>query len=149
MKKFEYYFGILTVISIILNLLNVPLSAILSIYVILCLSTMYFYLGFALFNGIYLRGIFKKELYKGVSLQRTLVAIVTGIALSFMLIGTLFQMHSWPYAYFTFSFGASLAGVILIVGLFKYSKTKSNYYLEIFKRILFYALLGFIVYFIA
>ena len=149
MKKFEYYFGILAVISIILNLMDVPWSAILSTYVILCLSTMYFYLGFALFNDINLRNIFNKESYKGLNSVRILGAISTGIAVSFMLIGTLFQMHSWPYAYFTFSFGASLAGVILIVGLIKYSKTKSGYYLEIFKRILFYALLGFIVYFIA
>ncbi len=86
MKLTEKIFATLSLIGLTLNLLNIPGGTLLMIFSISMLSIIYMYFGFAFFNGIRLRHIFKKEAYKGVGVWRILGSIGTGITLSILLI---------------------------------------------------------------
>ncbi len=100
------------------------------------------YFSFALFNGVRFRGIFKSSSYKEIGVARILGAILTGFALSITIIGLLFKFQSWPGALMNIMLGVFALTIAIIVGGIKYAKTKSNYYIEIFKRIAIYGGLG-------
>ncbi len=134
MKKAEIIIATLSIIALGLNLLLIPGGGVLTVLTLSTLSMIYFYLGFALFNDIKLRRIFKKDSYKEISSLRILGAVVAGFALSMTTIGFMFKFQSWPGA--DFNLGAGLVGLLIvtIIGAIKYSKNKSNYYIRIFKR---------------
>jgi TonB family protein len=145
MKKTEIILGVIAIIALTIQLLNLPGGGILTVLTLSTVSTMYMFLSFALFNDIRLRKIFKKDSYKGISTMRILGAILTGLALSITTIGLLFKFQSWPGASFPLRFGLFGLLIGLIVGLIKYQKTKSDYYTKIFKRIAIYGGLGLIL----
>lgn len=134
MKKAEIIIATLSIIALGLNLLLIPGGGVLTVLTLSTLSMIYFYLGFALFNDIKLRRIFKKDSYKEISSLRILGAVGAGFALSMTTIGFMFKFQSWPGA--DFNLGAGLVGLLIvtIIGAIKYSKNKSNYYIRIFKR---------------
>lgn len=135
MKLTEKIFATLSLIGLTLNLLNIPGGTLLMIFTISMLSIIYMYFGFAFFNGIRLRHIFKKEAYKGVGVWRILGSIGTGITLSILLISIMFRIQSWPGASVSLIQGALFSLIIFIVGLIKFSKSKSNFYKRIFLRL--------------
>lgn len=145
MKKAEIIFGVVALTALVLNLLLMPKSGVLIFISLLTLSLFYFCLSFALFNGIRFRHIFKKDSYKGISAMRILGAIFAGHALSLIIIGLLFRFQSYPLATTSLVVGLIELGLVLIVGLIRYSKTKSDYYTKIFKRIAVYGGLGLIL----
>ena len=134
MKKAEIIIATLSIIALGLNLLLIPGGGVLTVLTLSTLSMIYFYLGFALFNDIKLRRIFKKDSYKEISSLRILGAVGAGFALSMTTIGFMFKFQSWQGA--DFNLGAGLVGLLIvtIIGAIKYSKNKSNYYIRIFKR---------------
>lgn len=77
--------------------------------------------------------------------MRIVGAILTGLALSMTIIGLLFKFQSWPGATMNLAIGLLGLVIALIVGTIKYSKTKSDYYTKIFKRIAVYGGLGVIL----
>ena len=109
------------------------------------LSIIYVFLGFALFNDIRLRNIFKKESYTSVSGLRILGAVGAGWALSATINGLMFKFQSWPGA--DSNLGVGLVGLLIvtIIGTIKYSKNKSEYYTRIFMRIAIFGGLGLIL----
>ena len=145
MKKVEIIFGLLVVIALVLNIFLITTGTMFTILLLGLLSTFYMYLSFALFNNIGLRKIFKKESYEKTSKLRVVGAVLTGFALAMTLIGILFKVQSWPA---TVNLFGGLMGLLiaLIVGLVKYQKSKSDYYINIFKRIAIYGGFGLIFY---
>ncbi len=134
MKKTEITILTISIIAIALNFFLVPGGSVLTVFSLSFLATIYFYFGFALFNTIRLRNIFKKESYKDIASQRIIGAIGAGVALSITTLGVLFKLLSWPGA--TVNLIAGLLGIIivLIIGTIKYFNNKSDFYLTIFKR---------------
>ncbi len=134
MKKTELTILIISIIAIALNFFLVPGGTVLTVFSISFLTTIYFYFGFALFNNIKLRNIFKKESYKGITSQRLIGSIGAGLALALTAIGILFKLLSWPGS--TVNLGVGLLGllIVLIIGSIKYFNNKSKFYLPIFKR---------------
>ena len=145
MKKAEIILGAIALIALALNLLLVSGGGVLTVLSLSTLSVLYMYLSFALFNGIRLRHIFKKDSYKGISTMRIVGAILTGLALSMTIIGLLFKFQSWPGATVNLAIGLLGLAIALIVVTIKYSKTKSDYYTKIFKRIAVFGGLGLIL----
>jgi hypothetical protein len=148
MKKGEIIIATLYIIALVLNLLLIPGGVVLTVLTLSTLSTLsvlYMYLSFALFNGIRLRKIFKKDSYKGISAMRIVGAVGTGLALSMTTIGLLFKIQSWPGA--SFILGTGLVGLLIvtIIGTIKYLKNKSEFYTRIFKRIAVFGALGLIL----
>ena len=75
MKKAEIIIVTLSIIALAMNLLLVPGGGVLTVLALSTFSIIYFYLGFALFNDIRLRKIFKKDSYKEISSSRILGAV--------------------------------------------------------------------------
>ena len=98
------------------------------------LGCLYFYLGFALFNGIRLRNIFKADSYKGIGTWKILTAIGTGITLSILTIGFMFFILNYPMAETFMVVGIALAAIIIILALIKNAKEKDQFYRNIILR---------------
>ena len=60
---------------------------------LLVLSTLYCYFGFALFNNIRLKEIFKKDRHTEISVLRIIGAVFSGMILSTYVIGILFKLQ--------------------------------------------------------
>jgi hypothetical protein len=145
MKKAELILGILSLLAVGMNLLLVPGGSVLTVLTLSTFSMMYFYFGFALFNGIRLRQISKKDSYKGISTWRILGAAGAGVAISWLIIGLMFKFQSWPGAHFNLGFGLAALSIVTGIGLVKYAKSKSPYYTRIFKRAAVFGGLGLIL----
>jgi hypothetical protein len=131
-----------------MNLFLIPGGGIATVLTLFILTSIYFYLGFALFNGIRFRQIFKKESFKGISNLKMVGAVGTGFSLSMIIIGILFFIQSWPDPKASIIMGLTLILIIMTISLFKYWKTRSKYYKNILIRIVIIASIGLVVLFI-
>lgn len=147
MKKAELIIITLSIIALGLDLFFTS-NSFLALLPLIFLSMFYMYLSFAIFNGIRLRNILKKESYTVVSPIRIIGAIGTGFALSTTIFGIISKFQCWPGASSNISVGLLGLLIITIIGLIKYSKNKSEYYTRIFKRIAIFGGLGLILFLI-
>ncbi len=145
MKKIELILGVIAIIGIVLKLFHIPGGAALTILSLLTLSVFYYVFSFALFNGIRLRDIFKKEAYKETNIWRIIGAIVIGWDLSIVIIGGLFKLQSWPGGNLELLIGLVIAIIILIIAMIFYLKNKAEYYKRIAIRIAIYGGLGLVL----
>ena len=135
MKKLEKILALLIFISLILKFNLIAGGSMLLVCSLTVLSLIYYPLGFAFFNGIRLREIFKKSSYTGISTWRILGAIGAGMAFSALCMGILFKLQFWTGANMNLLAGLVTIPIILVIVLIKYSKSKSEYYIRIIKRI--------------
>lgn len=135
MKRLEKILAILILIAFVLKLILVPFSGVLLTIFLLIIALIYYPFGFAFFNNIRLRNIFKKESYKGISVLHIIGAIVVGMALSVICVGILFKIQGYPMANLLLTDGLISSVIILIIGLIKYHKSKSSYYSFMLNRI--------------
>lgn len=135
MKKLEKILGILIILALILKLVLIPGANILTVISLSILACIYYPLGFAFFNGIRLREVFKKDSYKGISAMRIIGTIGLGMGLAVICIGILFKLQHWPGGDTNLIAGLATTLIILIIALIKYLKSKSDYYKPIFTRI--------------
>jgi hypothetical protein len=142
MKKVEIAITVISMISIVMYLFLIPESSLLIIVSFLLLVYFYSFIGFALFNGIRLMDVTKKASYKNISEQRIIGAIGAGIALSITVLGIMMYVLAGPGGLIILPTGLILLAIVTVVGYIKYSKNKSGYYIEIFKRIVFFSGLG-------
>jgi len=136
MKTLEKVLGLLLMVGFILKLALISGSSILIVLPLLILSGIYFYLGFAFFNDIPLKVLFKKESYANISLFRILGTIGFGFSLSLITIGILFKIQLWKGANLDLLIGLVLISIITIVSLIKFLKNKDKFYNRIFARII-------------
>lgn len=142
MKKAEITLIITAIIGVILSFIPVPGGNILTILSITFLACMYFYFGFALFNGIRFRDIFKKASYQGISALRIVVAIAVGMCISTALTGIEFRLMMWEGTAVMLLVGSFSVCLMTIVAVIKYATGKSPFYLNILKRSVPYTLLA-------
>ncbi|WP_378172989.1 hypothetical protein [Aquimarina sp. SS2-1] len=149
MRKLELYiFPMVFLVGIALYFLGWPFGNELIIISLFGLSCLYFYFGFAIFNKLSLRRIFKKESYQGISAWRIVGAICTGISISIVLLGVLFKIFRWPFANQLLIIGVSFLNVIFLAGLYKILKEKRPFYQRLMVRVVFYGISGYIFWFI-
>lgn len=134
MKKLEIILIIGAVVGLLLSLFNVPLNSLIVSVFFIALGSIYFYLGFALLNGIRFRNILKAESYKGVGPWRIAIAIGTGIALSNLTMGFMFSILSYPMAETLLTFGMVLAAIMIILALIRNARDKNQFYRNIILR---------------
>jgi hypothetical protein len=135
MKRTELILIGIAVLALIMKFLHLPASGILTVLSLSSISVIYMYLGFALFNNLRFRKIFKKESYKEISTKRIVGGIGAGLALSVSAIGILFKFQSWPGASANLIMGIVGLSVVTIISLIKMQKNKDNYYSNILKRV--------------
>ena len=94
------------------------------------------YFGFAFFNQVLLKDIFKKATYKDISAKRIIGGIFAGLALSLAVIAVLFKVESWPGSIFQMWLGIFALSITTLIAAIKRITVKDNYYSKILKRTL-------------
>lgn len=142
MKKAEITFIALAFVGVLFKFLHYPGSEELIIISFSSLSVLYMYFGFALFNNIKLRSIFKKTFYTGISSKRIIGGIGAGAALSFSAIGLMFKFQSFPGSLIQLGIGLFALTIVAIISLVKNRKRQDEYYQNILKRVIAFALVS-------
>jgi len=144
MKKLEVILIIGAVIGLFLVLFNVPLHTLVVTLFFPALGVLYYCLGFALFNDIRFRDIFKADSYKGLGIWRILIAIGTGIGISNLTIGFMFSIMNYPLARALLIEGSVLTLIVFVVAIIKNARDKNQFYRKIMMRCLVFIVLGII-----
>ncbi len=134
MKKTELILLISIMLGFVLKSFEVPGGLALMIFSFCILSIMYFYFGFAFFNGIRMRNIFSAQSYAGLTTNKIVGAIAVGLSLSATIIGIMFKVMHWPGALVIIYIGMAPLIVIAIISAVKYSIYASDYYARILNR---------------
>ncbi|WP_258098155.1 hypothetical protein [Marinoscillum pacificum] len=146
MKKLELLLSAIAVIAFVLFMLLAPKSTIILVLSVLLLSMIYFYLSVALFNGIPTQKAFKKSSYAFLSNSRIVISILTGLALSFTLVGFIFKLLFWPGAEVNLMIGLTGLLIASLTGTTKLFMTRDSFYGNVLKRTVTYGLVAFIIY---
>ncbi len=136
MKKAEIILGIIAIAGIIMRLMAIPGGVILTLISLTVLSTLYYFLSFALLNGIRLRKIFKKESYAEINAQKIIAAILAGFSLSILTMGILFKIQSYPGANLMLIIGLVYIAIVALLSVTYYLRKKS----ALTKRVLYRSL---------
>ncbi len=145
MKKLELYiFPVTFIIGFLIYFMDYPFGAIITILSLSGLSCLYFYFGFALFNKISFRRIFKKESYQSISTWRIIGSIATGISISIVLLGILYRIFRWPFGNEMLIIGVNFLNVVFIIGFIKIIKGKQPFYKRLLTRVVTFGLLGYL-----
>jgi hypothetical protein len=136
MKKLEIILMVGASTGLLLALLNVPLSSLIVSIFYVVLGLLYFYLGFALLNGIRFRDILKVDSYRGIGPWRIAIAIGSGIALSNLTIGFMCSILTYPMAEIFLTYGIAIAAIMIILSLIKGARDKNVFYRTIIVRCL-------------
>lgn len=145
MQKIEVTLGTIALIGIILKVFNLPGAGLL---LILSLSTLslFYYLSFALFNGIRLRDIFKSNAYAHTNAKKIIGAVGLGFALSALVMGSLFKLQFYPGAAVQLVTGLLATAIIFTIATIVYYRKPNAYYKSIFKRVVAIGGIGLILY---
>jgi 4-hydroxybenzoate polyprenyltransferase len=135
MKKTEIGLIAIGFLGLIFKLLHLPGGALFILVPFIILALTYMYLGFALFNGIKFRKIFKKDSYHNIKTPRIIGAIGTGLALNCSIFGIIFRFLNYPGASYLLLFGLVCTSIITIISIQKKQKDTEQYYVNILKRI--------------
>jgi len=103
MKFFEKILWIAVVLGLLLKVLHLPFSSLLLILGLSILSMSYLFAGWFMFATPTRQD------------QDTTTSILTGIALSVMVLGLLFKIQVWPMASFFLLLSIPFTGVMLVV----------------------------------
>jgi len=142
MKKLEMILIAGAVVGLLMALLDIPLTSLIVSLFFLALALLYLYLGFALFNNVRFRNIFKAESFKGLGPWRIAIAIGTGIALSTLTVGFMFSILDYPMAETILIYGIVLAVIMIILALIQNAREKHPFYRNIILRCLIFLILA-------
>lgn len=122
------------VVGLLMTLFDIPLNTLIVSLFFLVLALLYIYLGFALFNNVGFRNIFKAESFKGLGPWRIALAIGTGIALSTLTVGFMFSILGYPMADTILIYGIVLAVIMIILALIINGRDNNTFYRNIILR---------------
>lgn len=147
MSKAEKIIGLLIIVLIVIRLLfYIPVLNTLILLLTLILSTIYFFLGFALLNNVRFRNITKSASYKNFTALRIIGAVFTGFVLSLICLYCLFKFMRWPFA----NQGLIIALITLIIPIsisgLKFFTSKNRFYLNFLLRLVIFAIIGSVFY---
>lgn len=134
MKTVEIILSSLVGLGLIFWLLVWPGASIMLVIGLSLLSILYFWLSFALLNGIRFRNAFKRESYREINSRRILGAVGAGIALSMVTIGALFRLMFWPGNDIMLLEGLICLAVVSAIALSRYKKELPDFYRKVYLR---------------
>lgn len=149
MKYLEIILAIAVLIGVIMRWFSFPRGPLISILSFFLLSGIYMCFSFALLNGVRLRDLFKSgSPFKEISQARIGGTVLVGLTLAILVIGILFKMLFWEGADAILQVGLVGSFIAVAVGMSRYLKTKSPFYIGLFKRIIIYGGLGLVLFLI-
>lgn len=143
MKKAEISLILIILVLLTLALLNVPGMGLLMALFCPLLSILYFWFGFALFNDIPLKHIFKRKSYTDIPARNIILSVLMGIFISLIPIGILFKIQFWPGTSVFLKVGAYSAFMLCMVIQGFLFREKSQTLINVLKRGLAYGLVGY------
>lgn len=149
MKNLEKILAIGVLISLILKFSLVSGGDTLALLAVTILAGLYYPLGFLFLNQIRLRHVFKKDSYKNVSALKIILAVVSGLALAIVCIGSLFKLLYLTGANEMLTIGLTFTSIILIVTLILFVKNKDTNSQFILKRLVVIGSVGAILFFLS
>ena len=117
MKMLEKLLALAIVIALIMKFSLIPGSDIIALWAMLTLACLYYPLGFLFLNQIRLRHIFKRDSYQNLTAVQIILAVVTGMGLSTIVIGSLFKLLTFSGADNMLFVGLIMTGVASIVSV--------------------------------
>ena len=133
MKKVEIIGGIAFVIGLAMKYLLIPGGRVLFILSSLLLIIVYSFLGIFIFLNINKNDWFNRDAYKNISQMRIVGAILSGIAMSIMILSMNLSFSGLGRV---ISFlGLIPLGIIFVISVVKFFQTKSEYYSRIMIRL--------------
>lgn len=148
MNKAELLLLILLINGLFLHLMMIPGGTILLSLSNLMLCLYYILFGFAIFNNIPLKKVFKKESYSEITSNKIILSVITGIVLSLITWTMMFLFLNWPGVFILF-FISIISLVLLAIGLFiGYKAHNAPFLIPIFRRLALYGSIIIIMYLI-
>jgi len=135
MKKTEIIVAGIAILAIIMKFTHLPGAGILLVLSLGVLSMLYMYLGFAFFNNIKFKEIFKKKSYVDTNKKRLIGAIGTGFTLSMAVVGILFKIQLYPGAETQLMVGIGGLIIVSIISIIKMLKKSEKFYKSILIRV--------------
>lgn len=148
MKLTEKILAVLITISLFLKLFLIPGGGVLLILAGETLIIMYFAFGFAFFNDVRLRHIFKKNAFAGTNKIRIIGGVGTGICLSNLLTGILFKLQYWPGANSMLLIALMPSFILMIIVLVKLLTKADRYYQKVQWRMVIIGTFSLILFFL-
>jgi len=124
MKQLEKILILTTLLGIILKLLDIQYSSLVLFISIVIISSIYFFLGFALFNNIRLRNIFKPDSFNSIKPIRVILTVGIGWGYSILSMGILFGILYYPMKEVFLVTGLILTTIFLLIFLIAESTGK-------------------------
>jgi len=135
MRKIEIILGIAAIIAIFLKQSGITTNNSVILVPIGLLAYLYLFFGFALFNDIRFRTIFKKQAYKNSNVGKTILGIALGASLFILLTGILFKQFAWKNADPQLTIGLLLTAAVTFFYFLYYLINKPINLKKIFIRI--------------
>ncbi len=134
MRKTEKVLTILMLIGAVMVYTDVAGGSILVTFPGLILSLLYFPLGFALFNGIRLRHIFRRSSYENKTAIDIIEAVFAGWFLQIGIMGILFAIAHWPERKLMIVAGLTLAIFCILFSIIMLRVNKKKLHREVLIR---------------
>lgn len=134
MKITEKILILLFIIGIILKIAAIKAGGMLCFYSGAGLFFMYFIFGFAFFNGIRFRNIFKKSSYAGIKPIYIFVAVLAGLGLGIGEAGIVFKTQIWKGADMLCETGFIFSLVVTVVSASNLRSNNAAFYKRILYR---------------
>jgi len=145
MKKVELVLTAGVLVGIIMLLMSLPLQSLFVSVLSLALSFLYFCLGLALFDGIRIQNIFTAESYKGFGSWLLGVAIGTAIAISQIIISSMFEILNYPMANNLIRDVLVFTSALLLMASIRNAKAKHRFYLNVIPRFTVFNIIAIII----
>jgi hypothetical protein len=142
MKKLELILIAGALVGLLMALFDIALHSLFVSLFFMALALLYFYLGFALFNGIRFHNIFKADSYKGLGIWRIALAIGAGIAISDLTVGFMFKILDYPMARVLLTFGMVLNAIMILLAIIRNTKEKDRFNRNIILRCAVFIIIG-------
>ena len=126
MKLTEKILAALAILAVILKYYHIPGANVLLVLSTGILAMLYWPLGFALFNDISVRDLFKSKSYQVFRGGRLVVTIALGIGLSILVLGILFTLNRYPGNKVMLLNGLLITGLSSLWLLWQFMKTKDS-----------------------
>lgn len=146
MKITEIISSILFLFGLTLKLLQWPGSSALIVLSLTIASFYYFLFGFAVFNGVKLKNIFKKEIYNDLNAFKIVFAILIGLSLSILVNGIMYKLQEWFIQFDLLLLGLVLSSIILILYIIFFKKKVKKIDIPILLRGIIIIIIGLFIY---
>lgn len=134
MRIIEIVLAVIMILAMLMRVNHIPGGIFIFMLAAQLLSMLYF-LSFLLLNGIRARDMFKREAYADVTAGKMGLAVLVGLGLSAVIIGSLFKLMFWPGAAIMLTSSLVYTGVFTAIAVMYYLSSKQAYNMRLFKRV--------------